>query len=318
MMAGNELQGRIQSIRRFNRFYTKQIGLLNRGLLETKYPLIHARIIFELAQQKETTAGRLIREMSIDPGYLSRVLKALERAGLVRAARSRADSRRRMLKLSAAGRKAFSVLNRRSSDQAKALLQACAEADQQRLVDCMRTIEHILDPEAPRAPATLRTHRPGDIGWIAHRHGVVYAGEYGWDETFEALVAEILVNFIKKHNPQRERLWIAEQEGEPVGSVMLVDAGNNVSQLRLLLVEPQARGQGLGKKLIEKCIEFSRRKGYRRMKLWTQSNLSAARHLYAQLGWQLTDETPNRAFGKNLVSEIWELNLSQSPRSRGV
>lgn len=308
-MTRDGLPQRIRALRRFNRFYTKQIGLLNKGLHGTQFSLIHARIIFEMAQLKQTTAGGLIRELDIDPGYLSRILKAFEKDGLVRSTRSRKDSRQRLLRLTAAGRKSFSVLNQRSSEQARALLQALPAEEQTRLVQSMQAIEHILEPPSQRQPALIRDHRPGDIGWITHRHGVVYANEYGWGESFEALVAEILVNFIKKHDPSRERLWIAEQDGERVGSVMVVNAGHGVSQLRLLLVEPQARGQGLGKRLIEKCIEFARRKGYRRMKLWTQSNLLAARRLYAQLGWRLVDEKPNPAFGKNLVSEIWELKL---------
>ena len=308
-MARDGLQQRIDSFRRFNRFYTKQIGLLNRGLLETRFPLIQARILFELAHHQHATAVQLIRELEMDPGYLSRTLKTFEEEGLVRSARSRKDSRQRLLTLTGAGRKTFSVLNQRSSAQARALLQALPLDGQAKLIQSMKTIERILQPASGQTLAVIRGHRPGDIGWITHRHGVVYAREYGWDETFEALVAEILVNFIRKHNPARERLWVADQDGERAGSVMVVDAGNGVSQLRLLLVEPEARGQGLGRRLIEKCIDFSRRKGYRRMKLWTQSNLLAARHLYAQLGWKLTEKKPNRAFGKNLVSEIWELPL---------
>lgn len=306
-MSSHSLSSDINSFRSFNRFYTKQIGLLNRGLLQSRYSLTHVRILFEVAQSAKTTARALIEQLGIDPGYLSRILKSFEKEGLIQAVRSKKDSRQILLNLTSAGRKAFGALNTRSSAEARALLKTLSPEPRRVLIDSMESIQQILESgHSLRGPITFRTHKPGDIGWIAHRHGVLYSEEYGWNETFEALVAEILVNFVKKHSPDRERLWIAEQDGYRIGSIMLVDAGDGVSQLRLLLVEPSARGQGLGRKLIQKCMEFSRKAGYHKMKLWTQSNLYAARKLYVEAGWKLVDQKPHNSFGAHLVSENWE------------
>ena len=296
--------------RRFNRFYTKQIGLLSQGILKTRFPLIQARVLYELAQQKQTTASTLVDKLNIDPGYLSRILSNFEKKGLLRKHRSTTDSRQRILKLTNPGKKSFAELDERSRRVAEEMLLGLVDEDRHRLLHAMQTIETILDTQPkPSTPYLLRPHRPGDIGWIIHRHGVVYAEEYGFDETFEALVAEILVQFIHEHDPKREGLWIAEQEGERIGSVMIVDAGDQVAQLRLLLVEPKARGQSVGMRLIDECLNFSRRNRYRKIKLWTQSNLPQARHLYAKAGFERVSQSAHKSFGQDLIAEIWEMPL---------
>lgn len=309
-MAENKLHEGVAVFRRFNRFYTKQIGLLTQGFLKTRFPLTQARILYELAQHEQSTPSDIISEINIDPGYLSRILSNFEKKGLLRKVRSKSDSRQRILKLTAQGKKSFAVLNERSSKEAEALLLSLSEEDLNRLLHAMQTIENILGTKPkPLTSYLLRPHEPGDIGWITHRHGVVYSEKYGFDETFEALVAEILVQFIRKHDPKRECIWIAEQDGERIGAVMIVDAGDQVAQLRLLLVEPKARGKGIGKRLINECINFSRRNRYRKIKLWTQSNLLEARHLYAKAGFELVEESPHKSFGHYLIAEFWELQL---------
>lgn len=309
-MPEDNLHEGVALLRRFNRFYTKQIGLLTRGLLKTRFPLIQARVLYELAQQDQTTASALVDKLNIDPGYLSRILSTFEKKGLLRKNRSTSDSRQRILKLTIPGKKSFAELDERSRKVAEKMLLSLVEEDRHRLLRAMQTIETILDTEPkPPTPYLLRPHRPGDIGWIIHRHGVVYAEEYDFDETFEALVAEILVQFIQKHDPKRECLWIAEQEGERIGSVMIVDAGDQVAQLRLLLVEPKARGQTVGMRLIDECINFSRRNRYRKIKLWTQSNLLEAHHLYEKAGFEMVSKSPHRSFGQDLIAEFWELRL---------
>jgi len=307
-----QLAEKIEAVRRFNRFYTGRLGLLKPGLLQTRFPLTQARILFELAHHEDFTARELIRELDLDAGYLSRILSAFEKDGLLRRSPSKSDNRHRLLKLTAKGRKAFSALNERSKRENEALLQNLSEEDQQRLLQAMHTLESLLGAQArPARPYLLRTHKPGDIGWIIHRHGVLYAEEYGFDETFEALVADILARFIQHHDPKRERLWIAEQDGERIGSIMIVNAGKEVAQLRILLVEPKARGSGIGKRLIDECLDFSQRAGYKKIKLWTQSNLDAARHLYIKVGFQLVKEKPHKSFGHDLVAQIWELALKK-------
>lgn len=310
-MTEDQLNKNIEKIRRFNRFYTKQIGLLTQGLLKTRFPLTQARIIFELAQHVQSTAKDVIHELGIDPAYLSRILTTFEKEGLIRKVQSKSDNRQWFLKLTAKGKKSFSILNNRSSQEVKVLLRSLSSEDRHRLLSAMHTIENILEAKSnPTTIFLLRSPRPGDIGWITHRHGVLYAEEYGFDETFEALVAEILTRFIQHHDARRERIWIAEQDGESVGSVVVTDAGNLVAQLRLLLVEPQARGKGLGKRLIDECVNFSKRTGYTKIKLWTQSILLEARHLYEKSGFRLVEEKPHTSFGQELVAEIWELPLS--------
>ena len=309
-MSAQNLHEDTALFRRFNRFYTKQIGLLTQGLLKTRFPLIQARVLYEMAQQQQTTASALVEKLNIDPGYLSRILSNFEKEGLLRKHRSTSDSRKRILKLTNPGKKSFAELDERSRRVAEEMLLGLVDEDRHRLLHAMQTIETILDTQPkPSTPYLLRPHRPGDIGWIIHRHGVVYAEEYGFDETFEALVAEILVQFIHEHDPKRECLWIAEQEGERIGSVMIVDAGDQVAQLRLLLVEPKARGQSVGMRLIDECLNFSRSNRYRKIKLWTQSNLPQARHLYTKSGFERVSQSAHKSFGQDLIAEIWEMPL---------
>lgn len=310
-MVENNHNESIAAFRRFTRFYTKQLGLLKQGLLDTRFPLTHGRVLYELAQHKQPTSSDLISELNIDPGYLSRILSSFEKEGVIRKVRSKSDSRQRILKLTARGKESFSELNERSKKEVASLLLGLSEEDRHRLLEAMQAIENILGTEPkPSASYLLRPHEPGDIGWITHRHGVVYSEEYGFDETFEALVAEVLMQFIRKHDPKRERIWIVEQDGERVGSVVIVDAGDRIAQLRLLLVEPKARGKGIGKRLVNECIHFSKRNRYRKIRLWTQSNLLEARHLYANEGFELVEESPHRSFGQDLIAEFWELPLN--------
>jgi len=310
MVGKHQLHEDTDRFRKFNRFYTKQIGLLSQGLLKTRFPLIQARILYELAQQEQTTASALVNKLNIDPGYLSRILSTFQKEGLLRKHRSPSDSRQRILTLTKKGQRSFTELDERSRKEAEKLLQDLTAEDRHRLLHAMQTIERILDTGQKRpASFLLRPHQPGDIGWIIHRHGAIYADEYDFDETFEALVAEILVKFIRDHHPKREGLWIAEQEGERIGSVMIVDAGDQTAQLRLLIVEPKARGQQVGKRLIDESIIFSKRNRYRKIKLWTQSNLLEARHLYMKAGFKMVLESPHQSFGQNLTAEIWELSL---------
>ncbi len=310
MTTEKELNENVTAFRRFTRFYTKQLNLLNPGLLNTRFPLTQARVLYELAQKEKSSANGIIQELNIDPGYLSRILSNFKKEGLIQKVRSKSDSRKRILKLTAKGKESFSDLNERPIKEVETILLNLSGEDRHRLLYAMQTIDRILGSETePPAPYLLRTHEPGDIGWITHRHGVVYWEEYGFDETFEALVGEILVQFIQKHDPKRERIWIAEQDGERIGSVMVVDAGDQVAQLRLLFVEPGARNKGIGNRLIKECVKFSKRNRYQKIRLWTQSNLLEARHLYAKMDFELVEEKPHTSFGQDLVAEFWELPL---------
>ncbi|MCI0412221.1 helix-turn-helix domain-containing GNAT family N-acetyltransferase [bacterium] len=304
------MQDLVDAFRSFNRFYTRQIGLLNQTFLDSDFSLSQARILFEVAHGSESTATDLEEALRMDAGYLSRMIREFEQQGLIRRVRSTHDSRERWLKLTSKGKKAFALLNQRSSSEAKTLLEKLSAENRGRLLHCMRTIETLLEPPLDDSAAvSLRSHQHGDIGWITYRHGVLYKEEYGFDETFEALVADILARFINKHDPEKERIWIAELHGERVGSVMIVDAGNNVAQLRLLLVEPWARGRRIGKRLVDECVSFARAKGYLKMKLWTQSNLIEARQLYVKTGFQVVNEKTHKSFGHDLVAEVWEMTL---------
>ncbi len=288
-----------ETVRAFNRFYTRQIHLLQEGILDSPLSLTEARVLFELAHRKNPTATDIGSELALDPGYLSRILDAFVRQGYVKKL-SGADRRQRHLSLTAAGRKAFASLNAKSHQQAAAMLAKLSDVHQAQLIAAMNSIENILSGKPP-APYTLRPHRPGDIGWITHRHGVLYAQEYGWDEKFEALVAGIAQKFIEHFDPKRERCWIAEQEGNIIGSVMLVTKSATVAKLRLLYVEPTARGLGLGGRLVQECIQFAREAGYRKITLWTNSMLLAARKIYQREGFRLIATDGD--------FETWELNL---------
>jgi DNA-binding MarR family transcriptional regulator/GNAT superfamily N-acetyltransferase len=300
----------IQAVRRFNRFYTRRIGILGEGQLGSPFTLAEMRVLYELAQMEHSSAAGLSRELGLDPGYLSRILAGFERAGLLTRTAAPHDGRRQLLSLTEAGRSAFAPLDERSQAEIGALLESLPPEARVRLVRAMGTIERTLrDPSAEPEPFSLRPHRPGDMGWVVHRHGVLYAEEYGWDATFEALVAEVTASFIRSFDPRRERCWIAERDGAVIGSVFLVRQDDAVAKLRLLLVEPCARGLGLGGRLADECIRFAEGAGYRTLTLWTSSVLAAARRLYEARGFRLLRSEPHRSFGRDLVGETWERPL---------
>jgi len=310
-MGSRELERRVEAARRFNRFYTRQIGLLRRGAYNSPFSLTEVRVLYELAHRDKPTASELSRDLGLDAGYLSRMLRGFERRALVTRTPSAADGRRSHLALTTLGRKVFAPLDARSHDEVAALLSGLAPAAQANVIAAMRTIERLLGHGGPPPAAAyrLRPPQPGDLGWVVHRHGAVYAREYGYDARFEALVAAIVARFVERFDPARERCWIAEQDGAVVGSVFLVARSRTVAQLRLLLVEPQARGSGLGTRLVDECVRFARQAGYRTLMLWTQSELRAARRLYQTAGFRVVRKERNHSFGKALVSETWELAL---------
>jgi DNA-binding MarR family transcriptional regulator/N-acetylglutamate synthase-like GNAT family acetyltransferase len=296
--------------RRFSRFWTREIGLLHEGLLDTSHSLTEARVLYELGQVPETTASRLAQALELDAGHLSRVLSALEASGVVARRRSPDDGRRQMLSLTSAGRAAYAELDRRSAQQAAELLERLPPDAQGRLLGAMGTIEELLGDGREQAPLVLRQPLPGEYGWVIQRHGALYAREYGFDTTFEVLVAQIVADFAERHDPARERCWIAALDGDPVGSIFCVDAGDGVAKLRLLLVEPAARSRRVGKQLVDECIRFARAVGYRELTLWTQSRLEAARAIYARAGFELAEtEPPSTKFGVTNASETWSLIL---------
>jgi DNA-binding MarR family transcriptional regulator/GNAT superfamily N-acetyltransferase len=304
------LDQRVAAVRRFSRFYTQKIGLLHEGYLGSPFSLAESRVLYELAHRDGATAAELSRDLGLDRGYLSRILRGFEKRRLLARAASKADGRRSHIALTERGRDAFAPLHARSRDEIGAMLGTLTETEQQRLVDAMRAIETALGAPAERkAPYMLRSHQPGDMGWVVHRHGVLYAQEYGWDERFEALVAEIVAKFIQRFDSKRERCWIAEKDGEIVGSVFLVRRSATVGQLRLLLVEPRARGLGVGSRLVSECIRFARQVGYRKVTLWTNSVLVAARRIYEGAGFRLVRSERHRSFGHDLVGETWERPL---------
>jgi DNA-binding MarR family transcriptional regulator/N-acetylglutamate synthase-like GNAT family acetyltransferase len=309
-MAQNDFAPRVESVRRFNRFYTKQIGVLSEHVLKTQYSLAEARVIYELAQREKATATEMGAELGLDAGYLSRLLAAFKTRGLISRKPSETDGRQSVIRLTEKGLKAFAELNAHSHNEIEALLGRLSPADRDRLIDAMRVIEELLgaQPEQ-KVPYIIRPHRPGDMGWVTHRHGVIYNEEYGWDEEFEALVAEIAAKFIRNYDPKRERCWIAERGGEIAGCIFLVKKSKTVAQLRLLLVEPSARGMGIGKRLVDECVRFARQTGYKKITLWTNSLLHAARHVYEEVGFRLVKEEPHHSFGHDLVGQNWELKL---------
>jgi DNA-binding MarR family transcriptional regulator/GNAT superfamily N-acetyltransferase len=305
---------RIAAVRRFTRFYTRRIGVLDPRLLHSPFSLSEARVLYELAHDKGLTARDLGESLGIDAGYLSRMLAGFARRGLVARHRSASDGRERSLELTASGHKAFAPLDRRSQAEVRTMLDVLADSRQRRLVQAMRTVEDMLAPEGPastvQSPAyTLRSHRPGDIGWITHRQAVLYHQEYGWNEEYEALIAGIMAKFITNFDAAMERCWIAERDGQIVGSVFVVRKARTVAQLRLLYVEPSARGLGIGRRLADECIRFARKKNYRKLTLWTNSVLVSARRIYEAAGFRLVLEEKHRSFGKNLVGQNWELML---------
>jgi DNA-binding MarR family transcriptional regulator/GNAT superfamily N-acetyltransferase len=305
-----DISQRVEAVRRFNRFYTKQIGVLQEGLLESPFSLSEARVIYELAHHEQTTATELGEDLGLDAGYLSRMLSDFHKDGLIEKQPSEADGRRNLLSMTEHGVEAFRVLNAASRSDVGTMLSELSEEEQAQLVEAMHAIEGLLGAQAEcGVPYLLRPHQPGDMGWVVHRHGVLYAREYGWDERFEALVAEIVAGFIQNYDPKRERCWLAEKDGEIVGSVFLVSKSKTVAKLRLLLVEPKARGLGIGKRLVEECVRFARLVGYRKITLWTNDVLDAARHIYEKTGFCLVHEEPHHSFGHDLVGQTWELKL---------
>jgi DNA-binding MarR family transcriptional regulator/GNAT superfamily N-acetyltransferase len=308
-MTEQDLAARIGAVRRFNRFYTRQIGVLQEGLLASPFSLTESRVLYELAHREGVTATELGRDLGLDAGYLSRMLRGFETQGLVERRRSAQDGRQSHLALTEAGRTAFQPLDERSSAEVAAMLARLGTASQARLSGAMAEIEAILNPPADTAPYSLRAHAPGDIGWVVERHGALYAQEFGFDQSFEALVAEIGAKFIRAFDPARERAWIAERRGERIGSVFLVRQSDQVAKLRLLLVEPSARGLGLGRRLTEECIRFARDRGYARIALWTNDILTAARGIYDRAGFRLVASEPHHSFGRDLVGENWEMAL---------
>lgn len=301
----------VDAVRAFNRFYTRKAGLLQQGLLDSPYSLTEVRVLYELAHRKDLTATDLTASLGIDPGYLSRLLGSFEKNGLITRKRSRGDGRSSLLRLTAAGRAVFSDLNVRQSEAVARMLDGLADESQQNLVRSMRAIMAVLsnDDYDRTQEVSLRTHGPGDMGWVMSAHGVLYAREYGWDERFEALVGEIVVGFIRSFDPERERCWIAELDGERVGSIFLVKDTETIAKLRLLLVSPGARGKGIGKRLVDECIAFAREANYRTLTLWTNSVLDAARHIYESNGFRLVREEAHTSFGRNLTGQYWELDL---------
>ncbi|HSF18890.1 MAG TPA: helix-turn-helix domain-containing GNAT family N-acetyltransferase [Vicinamibacteria bacterium] len=301
---------RVEAVRRFGRFYTRRIGALREGLLESPFSLTEARVIYELAHKEMATASEISEELGLDAGYLSRVLRSFGKRGLVQRKPDANDGRQYHLWLSERGQEAFARLNAASSREIDVMLRELSERDQARLVEAMSTIEKLLGSSPPRhAPYLLRPPQPGDMGWVVQRHGTLYAQEYGWDETFEALVAGIVAKFIQNFDPRRERCWIAEKDGENAGSVFVVKHTKTVAKLRLLLVEPRARGLGIGRRLVEECVRFARERGYKKMTLWTNDVLHAARHIYEAVGFELVREENHHSFGHDLVGQTWDKKL---------
>lgn len=302
---------RIAAVRRFNRFITRQVGALREGLLHSRYSLAEARLIYEIAQHESIGMTLLAQDLGLDLGYLSRTVSRLEAEGLLEKTRTAGDGRQRLIRLTGKGRRLFAMLDRRSSDEVAGVLARLSDSDQSRMLSAMRTIEDVLGgPTSKEVPFILRAHEPGDMGWVIERHGAIYADEYGWDTSFEALVAQICADFITHLDTARERCWIAEMNGQRVGCVFVVKVDDMTSKLRLLLVEPEARGLGLGGRLVDECIAFSRETGATTLTLWTNSILTAARHLYESRGFRLTNAEAHHSFGHDLIGEHWDLRLS--------
>ena len=301
----------VPAVRAFNRFWTQQIGLLQAGLVDTSYSLTEARVLFELAQGDATDLADLRGALRLDAGYLTRIVGRLKDAGLVTTERSPDDGRRQVIRLTERGRAEFVTLDLRSSDAAAAMLEGVSVAGRRRLVAAMTTIEDTLAPRASDPPRAylLREPGPGDLGWMVQRNGAVYAAEYGWDRSYEALVARIVADFGQHHDPARERAWIAEVDGEPMGCVLCVRRDDETAQLRILLVDPAVRGLGIGARLVEECIRFARGAGYRSLVLWTNDVLASARRIYEAVGFELVDEERHHSFGHDLVGQTWRLDL---------
>jgi DNA-binding MarR family transcriptional regulator/GNAT superfamily N-acetyltransferase len=306
-----EAASRVAGVRQFNRFYTRQIGLLRQGIVGTSFSLTEGRVLYEIGRRGTTTAAELVADLNIDPGYLSRLLRGFTTSGLVVSTRSATDRRQSLLALTDRGRETFASLDQRSQQEIGALLERLDDDEQRRLLAAMATIQTLLASAATPAMSdvVLRPYRSDDLSWVLARHAAIYGREYGWGSQFTVLVAGIIADFQRGRDPAREGCWIAEHDGALAGSVMLVDAGDGVAKLRLLIVEPQARGRGIGRRLVEQCIKFARDVGYRKIALWTQSVLTDARRIYKSAGFVRTEVKPHRSFGVDLVGETWELEL---------
>jgi len=308
-MSTPQLEERIAAVRRFSRFYTRQLGLLQESLVHTRFSLTEARVLYELAHRERVTASDLASDLDLDHGYLSRILRRFGDEGLLKKVRAANDGRQSVISITAKGRKAFAPLNRNSHDQVAAMLERLQPSDQQRITGAMASIESLLGETPAPSPIILRRHEPGDMGWVTSANAALYAREYGWDLSYEALVARITADFIDNFNPKRERCWIAELDGERVGSVFVVRKTDEIAKLRLLILDRRARGLGLGRRLVEECLRFAKSAGYSSMTLWTQSILTAARAIYRQAGFRLVAEEPHHSFGVDLIGETWEREL---------
>lgn len=300
----------IAAVRAFNRFYTRKLGVLDQHLGRSPFSLSEARVLYELAHRDELAAKEIGNELGLDPGYLSRIIQSFDEKGLITRRPLPADRRQYQLSLTAKGRQAFAKLNLSSQNEVAAMLARLSASDASRLTQAMATIEAVLEPHQSQPAAfMLRSHRVGDMGWVISRQGAAYAADYNWDISYEALVAEICAQFIRNYDAAREHCWIAELGGEPVGSVFLVKATGEIAKLRLLQVEKKARGLGVGRALVEQCIQGARERGYSKMTLWTQSILVAARGIYKSAGFRLVATEPHRSFGQDLIGETWERDL---------
>jgi len=305
------MESQVGAIRHFNRFYTQQIGVLQKTMLDSPFSLSELRVLYELAHREAVTAAEICRELGLDAGYASRILRGFGKRGMLEKRASSKDGRETLLGLTAAGRKTFTALDGQSSAQVAKMLGKVPDPDRVRLLQAMQRIERTLDTEKPKGePYVLRPPQAGDLGWVVQRHGFLYWHEYRYDERFEALVAQIVGEYVQNLDARRERCWIVEKDGEPVGSVFLVRKSDKVAKLRLLLLEPSARGLGIGKRLVNECLRFARAAGYKKIVLWTQSELKAARRVYEGAGFQLVEEKPHASWGREgLVAETWELKL---------
>jgi DNA-binding MarR family transcriptional regulator/predicted GNAT family acetyltransferase len=299
----------VEAVRAFNRFYTRRIGLLGEGHLSSPFSLTEARVLYELVHRDTPVASELAQELGLDAGYLSRILQKFEKQGFLVRRPSAEDRRQSLLRLTAKGRRAFAPLEKETVRGVAAMLEPLSDAGRGQMLEAMRTIQRLLGGPEADTTVVLRPHRPGDMGWVIHRHGVIYSQEQGWGELFEALVAEIAAHFIQHFDERRERCWIAETSAGIVGSVFLVKQSDEIAKLRLLLVEPSARGLGIGKRLVDECIRFARQAGYKTITLWTQDILHAATHIYYKAGFRLVRETPHQEFGIPMTAQTWDLTL---------
>lgn len=313
-MAQSDLTAHIDTVRRFNRFYTRKIGVLQEGWLDSPFSLTEARVLYEVAHREKPTATIVRNSLELDAGYLSRILSAFEKRGLVEKIPSAEDGRQTLLALTGKGRQRLAPLEARTVQEVRRMLEKLAENEQRQLIAAIQTIEKLLSPAGNRQPAAkvsyiLRPPQPGDMGWVVYRQGILYAQEYGYDQQFEALAAEIVAKFIQRYDSKRERCLIAEKDGEVVGSVFLVAKNKTSAKLRLLYVEPSVRGLGIGSRLVDECVRFARQAGYKKIVLWTQSELDAARHVYKKAGFRVVEKKRHHSFSKDLVAETRELSL---------